>query len=155
MNRTETAKCYALVAKTYGTASDPEAMEAWHLLLGDLDGEQAQTATVALCRTMTFAPRPAEIRAEVDRASGVTPPSLDAALGFYLAGEWDRHPLVRAAAAAVHWDRINAPDQAQRQFRALYGAALHDETDRSRGVAGPALGAQPRPIGELLAIDGP
>lgn len=147
MNPRQTAECYALVASAYGLEASTHQIEAWQLLLGDLDGPAALEATKRLClRDTPFPPRPGEIKAEVERMTNTAAPDLEAATGYYLAGNWDVHPAVNAAAQRVYWDRINAPDKARFQFRDLYNAELdHAETGRND----PSLSG-PQPIGELL-----
>lgn len=155
MRRTDTAKIFALVAATYNMAVNELAVEAWHLLLADLDADQATTATKRLCRRDTpFPPRPGEIVAEVERINGTTPPSTEAALGFYLAGKWDRHPLIAIAAGRVPWDRNTAPDEAKWSFRSHYEAALFDHaTGTSPKRQRLEACNQPVAIGDIEIID--
>lgn len=125
MNRAEVAECFALVVACYDLDPAPATIEAWHVMLRDLDADEAFAATKALCaRDTAFAPRPGEIIAQVRRARGDEPPTLEAATGYFLAGEHTAHPLVEQATSAVTWDRRLAPDQARFQFRAAYLAAL-------------------------------
>lgn len=154
MNRAQTAECYALVAAAYQLEPDETNLKAWHILLGDLDGQEAIAATVRLCRRDTpFAPRPGEIIAEVERVTGDKAPSLEAAVGFYMAGEWTIHPAVERAARAVQWDRINAPDKARYQFRSMYEAELWREETGARREA-EAINAGPQPLALEEATEG-
>lgn len=129
MNREDTAKVVYLIANAFGgTTVNKPILEAWHLVLGDADGEQALEATLRLCRQdRQHAPRPGEVLAEIARMTDTTAPTVDAAVGFYIAGQWDRHPLVKRAAEAVYWDRREMPDKAKWDFRNLYESMLHDE----------------------------
>ncbi len=151
MNRTETAKCYALAAGAYEMEPSATTIEAWHLLLADLDGDAALAATKRLCQRDTpFPPRPGEIVAEVARLTGDELPSLDAAVGFYLAGEWDRHPAIRAAASRVQWDRNGDKAQAAVwEFRSYYSAAMHAE-ESGRPLRAVGNGDGPQRIGAAL-----
>jgi len=129
MERIDTAKCYMLVCAAFNMEPRDEAIEAWHLLLGDLPGVETLEATRLLCLTdRDYPPRPGQIRAETNRLTGNDePPSVGAATGLYMAGRWDAHPLVEKAARKVQWDRLNAPEEAKWEFRSLYEAALWDD----------------------------
>lgn len=149
MTRDETAACYALALKAHRQPLDPDELDAWQLLLGDIDGTAAMAATRRLClRPGQWPPTPGDIASEVARATGTTPPAPEVALGHYLAGRWDAHPAVERAARAVYWDRSAAPDAAAREFRRIYAA----ETDAEVPAGRRALGAgPPRALAEVLA----
>jgi hypothetical protein len=139
VTREQAADCYTLAMTAHRHDVKPEEVRAWHTVLAasGIDGDAAVQATVRLCsRPGQFPPTPGDVVAE---AQGVdAPPSVEAAMGHFLAGTWDAHPAVEAAARNVWWDRVNAPDQAMRQFRQLYAAALDGEAARHRKASEPA-----------------
>lgn len=144
MNRSDTAKCYALVCGAYSAPPDEVNVEAWYLLLRHLNADLAMEATRRLClRDSPFPPRPGEIAAEARRILGDEPPSVDAALGLYAAGEKDTHPLVRAAADRCYWrfDRDDA-DKVRFEFRDAYQAVLYKAEDDAREPSRAALGIE-------------
>lgn len=151
MNRADTARCYALVCGAYGMEANESGILAWHALLGELDAAVAEQATRRLCaRDSSFAPRPGEILAEAQRLTGDTPPPIDAAVGYFLEGHWDVHPLVRGCAEACPWDRVRGADDARWDFRARYTAALHDHEEQARRPVREALGYA-APVAPALA----
>lgn len=140
MNRSDTAKVYALVCGAYDTTPSEVGITAWHALLADLDFEHTMEAARLLCRRDSpFAPRPGEIIAEVARLNGDTPPPLEVAIGYFLAGHLDAHPAVAEAARGCHWCRINAPEEAKWEFRSRYQAVLHDHEEGTRRPSRQAL----------------
>lgn len=150
MNRSDTARVYALVCGAYDVAMSEIGITAWHALLEDLDFELAMEATRRLCRRdSSFAPKPGEIVAEVQRLTGDTPPPLESAVGYFLAGQDDVHPLVAEVAKGCYWDRHNAPEEAKWEFRSRYQAALHDRDEGTRRPVREALGTGPVSVGEL------
>jgi len=154
MNRAETATCYTLACKAYGAPIDELELRSWHELLHDLDGSMALEATRRLClRDAKFKPNPGEIKTEVERIDGATPPPMNAAIGFYLAGEWDEHPLIRTAAEKVYWDRNNEPEKARHDFRNHYAAAL-DQHENGHTPRRPAIGeSTPQPLALGAVMD--
>lgn len=161
MNRLNVARCYTIVALAYGLDASTEAVDTWTMLLADVDDAAGIEATKALCRRDSpFPPRPGEIVAEAARLDGTAPPTIDVALGHYLAGNWDVHPAVRAAADRVYWDRRLVPERASFEFRQVYAAVVDDTpalTDRHHERLGPARPAtgegEPGPIGEIIRGD--
>lgn len=145
MNRSDTAKVYALVCGAYDVAMSEIGITSWHALLADLDADLTMEAARRLClRDSSFPPRPGEIVAEMQRLTGDTPPPLEAAIGYYLAGRWDAHPLVAHVAKGCQWDPVYAPEEAKWDFRARYQAALHDHDDGTRRPVREALTNGPR-----------
>jgi hypothetical protein len=133
IDRAKVAECYTLAMTSHHRDVKSEELRAWHAVLeaSGVDGDAAVQATIRLCMEPGgFPPTPGDVIAEV--LAGTTPPALDAAIGFYLAGDWDAHPLVAVAARNVWWDRTNAQDQAVRQFRQFYAAAIEAESSRRR-----------------------
>jgi hypothetical protein len=134
ISRDQVAECYSLAMTAYRQDLRAEELNSWLEVLGaaDIDGAVAVTATVRLCmRPGQWPPTPGDVVAETLAVMGRPPaPELDAAVGYYLAGDWDAHPAVAQAARAVWWDRVNAEAQAVRQFRQLYAAALDDTVRR-------------------------
>lgn len=150
MNRAETARCYALVTAGYHQTPSEGVLAGWFALLGDLDAQEAYAATLHLCRTSKYPPRPAEIREVVESAKGEVAPDVEAALGYFMAGEWSVHPAIEAAAKGVYWDRLMAPDKAEFAFRALYKRALDREMTGQRQAAIGDPAGEATPIGEVL-----
>lgn len=145
MNKIQTAEVVMFVSKAHRSMdTDQNTMRVWHALLSDLDGEAVLAATVSLLRKPSaFAPTPGQIRAEVERMDGTTPPSEQAALGYYMSGEWDAHPAVARAAKAVYWDRNECPEEAKWDFRARYAAELdREENGHVRTELGSGNGPQ-------------
>jgi hypothetical protein len=156
MNRSDTAKVYALVCGAYDVTMSEIGITAWHALLADLDAKLTMEAARRLClRDSSFPPRPGEVVAEMQRLTGDTPPPLEAATGYYLAGQLDAHPVVAQVAAGCYWDRINAPEEAKWDFRARYQAALHDIDEGTRRPVREALNGAPKGIGQLVRELGP
>lgn len=152
MTRPETAQVVALITAAYGVEFTPEQIAAWHALLGDLDGTVVLEATRRLCLTDNpHPPRPGQVKAEVDHLDGTTPPSIDAAVGLYLSGDWSVHPLVEKAAMRVMWDRVTNPEAAKWQFRTIYEGALFDHDDGTRRPFRTAITAGAQPLAELMA----
>jgi hypothetical protein len=156
VNRAGTAACYTLVCRSYRLEMSDGQLETWHELLSHLDGSTALEATRRLCASRRFAPVPAEIIAEADRLAGPSPPPVEVAIGYYLAGRWDAHPLVELVARSVYWDR-RVPE-GQWEFRHRYAAALHDasEADRDvsrRRISGDSAGIDPH--GSLPRLEPP
>jgi hypothetical protein len=154
MNRKETARCYLLWAAAYDRDAKDATIAGWHAIIGDLDGDEAYEATLELCRSSKHVIRPSEIRDRVLKKSGDLPPDIEAAIGYYLAGEWTVHPLVEKAAKRVDWDRKMMPKEATYQFRAGYTALLdNSDTGRTGGGRRPQVerGGDAQPIGEILA----
>jgi hypothetical protein len=129
MERVDTAKCFFMVAHAFAMPDPTEAqLETWHALIGHLDPEVAMAATVGLCsQDREFAPRPGQIIAEAQRMLTPEAPTVAAALGFYMAGDWDVHPIVAKVARACFYDRVMAPDEAKWDFKQRYEAALWDD----------------------------
>lgn len=136
MTKDEVAACYTLAMTNFRQKIRREELEAWYAVLGPtgIDGSVALEATRRLClRDSPFPPTSGEVYAETRRLDGSAPPSVEAAIGHYLAGRWNAHPAVKRAAAAVYWDRAYSPDAAAREFRRLYEAELDNEQS-SRGL---------------------
>lgn len=131
MTKNQTAEVVTFVAKAHRSMdTDATTMRVWHALLSDLDGPAVMDATMSLLRKPSpFPPTPGQIRAEVDRLDGSTPPSEQAALGYYLAGkaQWSAHPAVERAAKSVMWDPTELPDRATWDFKAAYARELDRE----------------------------
>lgn len=145
MNRSDTAKVYALVCGAYDTTPSEVGITAWHALLVDLDPQLAMEAARRLCsRDSSFPPRPGEILAEVSRLTGDTPPPLEVAVGYFLAGQLDAHPAVAEAAEGCKWCRVNAPEEAKWEFRSRYQAVLHDLEEGTRRPVRDALARGPQ-----------
>lgn len=129
MTKNQTAEVVTFVAKAHRSMdTDATTMRVWHALLSDLDGPAVMDATMSLLRKPApFPPTPGQIRAEVERLDGSTPPSPEAALGYFMAKNEKAHPAVERAAKRVTWCRDNAPTEAQWQFKAMYAAELDRE----------------------------
>lgn len=135
LERKAVGDCYTLAMTAFRQPVRAEEIRAWYALLGPLEVDPADLleATRRLClRDTPFPPTAGEVYAETRRLDGSSPPGVEAAVGFYLAGRWTEHPAVMRAATRVYWDRHYAPDAAAREFRRLYEAELYDET---RGLA--------------------
>ncbi|HYH73335.1 MAG TPA: hypothetical protein VD764_08945, partial [Nocardioides sp.] len=134
ISRDQVAECYQLAMTAYRCDIKREELNAWLAVLGaaDIDGDVAVTVTVRMCmRPGQWPPTPGDVVGETLAVMGRPPaPAIDAAVGYYLAGDWDVHPAVAQAARAVWWDRVAAEAQAVRQFRQLYAAALDDTVRR-------------------------
>lgn len=148
MNKTQTAEVVMFVSKAHRSMdTDKNTMRVWHALLSDLDGEAVLAATVSLLRKPEpWPPTPGQIRAEVDRLDGTTPPSEQAALGYYLAGksQWSAHPAVERAAKSVQWDPKELPERATWDFKAAYARELdREENGHVRTELGTGNGPQP------------
>lgn len=144
MNRTDTAKCYALVCGAYCVEPNEVNIESWLMLLRDLDGALALEATRRLClRDSPFPPRPGEIMAEARRIRGNEPPNVDAAVGLYFADRDELHPLVQLAAAKCFFDRHKTDyDRARWEFRNAYEAVLYEAEDELRESSRQILGIE-------------
>ncbi len=155
MNRTDTAQCYALVCAAYETEPNELNIEAWHLLMRDLDGPLAIEATRRLCRRDSpFPPRPGEILAEAKRIRGEEPPGVDAAVGLYFADREDMHPLVQRAAGKCFFDRHKTDyERARWEFRNAYEAILYEAEDEARQPSRQALGIEPARTHHARALE--
>lgn len=148
MNKTETAQCYALVCGAYDLHASDAGIAAWHMLLSRMDATVALEATRLLCeRDTSFPPRPGEIIAEAKRLLGDNPPSVDAALSFYVTGNKAVHPLVRKAAERCYLNPArDSYDSARFEFRGAYEAVLHEAEDEARQESRMALGIETRRV---------
>jgi hypothetical protein len=155
MTREEVMQVYVLVTTSYRQQVRKEELEAWHALLGptDLPAGDVMAAATRLClEPRTFPPTVGEVYAAAVAVSSPPVPSMDAAIGHYLAGNWDAHPAIREAARAVWWDRRMAEAQAVRQFRQLYTAATETSSpsvDRAGGSPAPVAEIGHRVVAEL------
>lgn len=129
MTKPEMVALLALIAKVYPTqATDKATLAAWYDVMGDTEPDAALAATRSLLRQPNdFPPKPGHILAEVARLNGSTAPLLEAATGYFMAGNINAHPAVARAAATVYWDRAHKPDEARWQFRDAYSAELDRE----------------------------
>lgn len=139
MNKHETGEVVMYVAKVHRSMeSDADTMRVWHALLSDLDGPTTLKATMSLLRKPSaWPPTPGQIRAEVERLDGNTLPTEQAALGYFMTGQWTVHPAVERAAKAVHYDRHECPQEAIWDFKSRYAAELDREDN---GHVRPAVG---------------
>lgn len=136
MEADDIVEVYAVVCATYEREFSALAVKGWQLALAPFESTIVEHAVAEILREKRpFPPKPGEIVDMIHRLDGTIPPTLDAATGYYLAGQLDAHPLVREAAAAVPWD-VNHPDVADRarfQFRNAYAALIdRHEDDRLR-----------------------
>lgn len=157
MTKPEMVSLLALIAKVYPTqATDKATLAAWFGVMGDTDPDKALTATRSLLRQPNdFPPRPGHILAEVDRLDGTTPPSEQAALGYYMSGQWSVHPAVERAAKLVYWDRNERPDDAKWDFRSRYAAELdREENGHVRGELGSGNGPQRIALAPVAQLHG-
>jgi hypothetical protein len=135
MTDAEIRQLYLLAAGAARHAPSEIEAASWVWLLDDIDAAQATAMVRDYCRRHKWMPQPAEIIEAVRRLNGDIPPTVDEATGYYLADEWDRHPLVRRAADAVDWDHHHpdVADRARFSFRNAYAALLEQtEDDRLR-----------------------
>ena len=147
MNREQVLRCYLLWASAHNIEPSDTGILAWYAALDDVDGDAGYAATVDLVRTSTRMFRAGDVRQAVLKGNGDLPPDEETALGYYLSGQWDRHPAIAKAANDVHWDRFEVPDRATYQFRQLYRSAVDAEGNQRREGIGRG---DPAAIGDLL-----
>lgn len=137
MTPNETQALYALMCATWRNQPNEPELTAWQLAFAESDPDIAMAAATAVIREdRPFMPRPGEIIGVMRSHDETIPPTPVQALGFYMAGNWDAHPLVRKAADAVEWDRTHpeVADRARFQFRDLYESELRTvEIEQRRG----------------------
>ncbi len=79
MTKTTTKKILALIGAAHGTDATAEMVDAWQLILHDVDDEAAIQATIQALRSSHFPPKPADILA------ATLPPMIDANAAYL---EW-------------------------------------------------------------------
>lgn len=157
MDADQTEALYALMCATWRNQPNKPELTAWQLAFADSDAELAMVAATTIIREdRPFMPRPGGIIAVMRSHDESIPPTLEQATGYYLAGDWDAHPLVNKAARAVEWDHTHpeVADRARFQFRDLYESELKTAEVEQRRVEREALHGGPGIIGALLAGDG-
>jgi hypothetical protein len=148
----------------YNWRRDPVQGElgAWGYAFEDADADVVAEALKMLLREdprpakdRAFMPRPDDILRLCRRVNGDIPPTLDEAVGLYLADDYS-HPLVAAAVDSLGAARLDPhhPDvatSARFEFRNAYAAVLARHEDDKLRPAREALEAG-SPGAELLAI---
>lgn len=141
MTPDDARRLYVLAASSTRTQPTDTEAAAWVWLLDDIDPRLAAVALRAMLAPATpgakgrpFMPAVSELVAEVRRISGDVPPTVDEALGYYMAGRHDAHPLIGEAARMATWDyRVaDVARQAGFDFKANYAGLLHREDRKAR-----------------------
>lgn len=132
MTPEETTQLYLLACAASRQQPSEREQAAWVWLLDDLAADEAVAAVKRHCREEKWMPQPAEIVDQVRRLNGDVPPTLEAAVGYYLSGEHDAHSLVAKAAEMSQWDyrHPEVATQAKFDFRNHYQGLLDQEQRR-------------------------
>lgn len=150
MTPTQTVQLVTIITQLWPSMKLNEyTPDAWHLVLEDLDHDDARAAVAVLARTKSGYITPHDIRHQCARAAGLLPPEEGAALqmAVTVAGNLGTGAsLLPGPVRAAYWDMggssgfQGAPSVLRAQWRTVYGDAVEAyERDLLGGDLGTAI----------------
>jgi hypothetical protein len=162
MDAKQVSTIYVLCCGNWRREPSEIELTAWEVAFEDADGDTVAATVRHMMRDdprpakdRAFMPRPNDILDLCRRVDGDIPPTLDEAVGLYLADDHS-HPLVAAAVASLGRMRLD-PHQpevataARFEFRNAYAAVLARHEDDLLRPAREAIEAG-TPGAELMAL---